>query len=69
MIHADPADMAAAILDLAGPDDWRQAGDLAHAQAAAAFNLPLVCEAWRGLLTADLDPATPGPVLELLGSG
>jgi glycosyltransferase involved in cell wall biosynthesis len=68
-IHADPAGMAAAILELAGPDDWRQAGDDAHAQAAAAFNLPLVCEAWRGLLTADLDPATPGPVLELLGSG
>ncbi len=68
-IHADPAGMAAAILELAGPDDWRQAGDVAHAQAAAAFNLPLVCEAWRGLLTADLGPATPGPVLELLGSG
>jgi hypothetical protein len=30
--------------------------------------LPKVCEAWRGLLTADLDPATPAPVLALLGS-
>ncbi len=67
-IHRDPAGMAAAIAGLAAPDDWREAGDAAHAQVAAAFNLPLVCEAWRGLLTADLDPATPGPVLELLGS-
>ena len=67
-IHRDPAGMAAAIRELAGPDDWRQAGDVAHAQAAAGFDLPLVCEAWHRLLTADLDPATPGPVLELLGS-
>ena len=67
-IHRDPADMAAAIGRLAAPDAWREAGDAAHAQVAAAFNLPRVCEAWRGLLTADLDPATPGPVLELLGS-
>jgi hypothetical protein len=28
-----------------------------------------VCQAWRGLLTTDLDPAVPGPRLELLGSG
>ncbi len=68
-IHEDPAAMAAAIGELAGPDERRQAGDAAHAQAAAAFNLPLVCEAWRGLLTGDLDPAAQGPVLELLGSG
>jgi hypothetical protein len=68
-IHQDPAAMAAAIGELAGPDEWRQAGDAAHAQAAAGFNLPLVCEAWRGLLTGDLHPAARGPVLELLGSG
>jgi glycosyltransferase involved in cell wall biosynthesis len=67
-IHRDPADMAAAIAGLCSPDAWREAGDAAHAQVAAAFNLPRVCETWRGLLTADLDPATPGPVLELLGS-
>jgi len=67
-IHRDPADMAAAIAGLSSPDAWREAGDAAHAQVAAAFNLPRVCETWRGLLTADLDPATPGPVLELLGS-
>jgi hypothetical protein len=38
-------------------------------KAAAAFNLTRVCEAWHGLLTADLDPAITGPILELLGSG
>ena len=68
-IHRGPAEMAAAILAVAGDDDWRAAGDAAHAQAAAAFNLNLVCESWHGLLTADLDPAVPGPILELLGSG
>ena len=51
-----------------GRGDWRAAGDDAHGQAAAAFNLPQVSEAWRGLLTADLDPAVPGPIFELLGS-
>jgi hypothetical protein len=45
------------------------AGDEAYAQASVAFNLPGVCEAWRSLLTKDLDPAVPGPMLELLGSG
>jgi glycosyltransferase involved in cell wall biosynthesis len=68
-VHRGPAEMAAAVLDLAGEDDWRAAGDDAHAQAAAAFNLNRVCEAWHGLLTADRDPAVPGPILELLGSG
>jgi glycosyltransferase involved in cell wall biosynthesis len=68
-IHRGPAEMAAAVLALAGEDDWRAAGGDAHAQAAAAFDLNRVCEAWHGLLTADLDPAVPGPILELLGSG
>ena len=68
-IHRNPADMAAAIAALGGEADWRSAGDEAHAQVAAAFNLPRVSEAWRGLLTTDLDPARPGPLLELLGSG
>ena len=68
-IHESPADMAAAIAALGGEADWRRAGDDAHAQAAAAFNLPQVCEAWRGLLTSDVDPAVPGPMLELLSSG
>jgi glycosyltransferase involved in cell wall biosynthesis len=67
-IHENPAEMAAAIAAL-GEADWRSAGDEAHAQVAAAFNLPRVCEAWRGLLTTDLDPTAPDPVLELLSSG
>jgi len=60
--------MAAAIMAFGDEGDWRAAGDDAHGQAAAAFNLPRVSGAWRGLLTADLDPAVPGPILELLGS-
>ena len=68
-IHRGPAEMAAAITALGDEADWRRAGDEAHAQAAAAFNLPRVCEAWRDLLTTDLDPAVPDPKLELLGSG
>jgi len=67
-IHRGPAEMAAAIAALGDEDDWRAAGDDAHAQAAAAFSLTRVCETWHGLLTANLDPAVPGPILELLGS-
>ena len=67
-IHRGPAEMAAAIMAFGDEHDWRAAGDDAHAQAAAAFNLARVCQAWHGLLTADLDPAVPGPILELLGS-
>jgi glycosyltransferase involved in cell wall biosynthesis len=67
-IHRGPAEMAAAVLALGDEGDWRAAGDDAHTQAAAAFNLTRVCEAWHGLLTADLNPALPGPILELLGS-
>ena len=67
-IHRGPAQMAAAILALGDETAWRAAGDEAHAQAAAAFGLNRVCTAWHGLLTADLDPAVPGPILELLGS-
>jgi glycosyltransferase involved in cell wall biosynthesis len=67
-IHRGPAEMAAAILALGDEAGWRQAGDQAHAQAAAAFSLSGVGEAWRGLLTTDLDPAVPGPILDLLGS-
>jgi glycosyltransferase involved in cell wall biosynthesis len=67
-IHRSPAEMAAAIMALGDEHDWRAAGDDAHSQAAAAFNLARVCQAWHGLLTADLDPAVPGPILELLGS-
>jgi glycosyltransferase involved in cell wall biosynthesis len=68
-IHQSTAGMAAAIGALSDETAWRQAGDEAHAQAAAAFNLKRVCEAWYRLLTTDLDPAVPDPALELLGSG
>jgi len=66
-IHRGPAEMAAAIASLGDEAGRRLAGDEAHAQAAA-FGLARVCQAWRGLLTADLDPAVPGPILDLLGS-
>jgi glycosyltransferase involved in cell wall biosynthesis len=68
-IHRDPAAMAAAIAALSDENDWRQAGSTAHDQAAAAFNLERVCEAWYSLLSTDIDPAVPDPALELLGSG
>jgi glycosyltransferase involved in cell wall biosynthesis len=68
-IHESTAGLAAAIAGLGDEAAWRSAGDEAHAQVSAAFNLPRVREAWRGLLTTDLDPAVPGPMLELLGSG
>ena len=70
-IHDGPAEMAAAVAALGEEDDWRRAGDAAHAQAAAAFSLPRVCEAWHRLLREDLDPSVPGPdpgTLELLRS-
>jgi hypothetical protein len=68
-IHDGPAEMAAAVAALGDEAAWRQAGDDAHVQAAAAFNVQRVCEAWYSLLTTDLDPAAPDPALELLGSG
>jgi glycosyltransferase involved in cell wall biosynthesis len=67
-IHRDPVAMAAAIAALGEEDERRLAGDEAHEQAASAFGLARVCQAWRGLLTADLDPAVPEPILDLLGS-
>ncbi len=67
-IHRGPAEMAAAIAGLEDDASWRAAGTLAHGQAAAAFGLAQVCQAWHSLLTTDLDPAVPGPILELLGS-
>jgi hypothetical protein len=60
--------MAAAIIATGGEDEWRQAGDAAHVQAADAFELGKVCETWRGLLTENLTPAVPDPIFELLGS-
>jgi hypothetical protein len=67
-IHRGPAEMAAAILGPADGASWQAAGTLAHGQAAGAFGLAGVCQSWHSLLTTDLDPAVPGPILELLGS-
>jgi hypothetical protein len=67
-IHRGPAEMATAVTAFGDEVDWRAAGDDAHGQAASAFNLTRVSETWRALLTTDLDPAVPGPILELLGS-
>jgi glycosyltransferase involved in cell wall biosynthesis len=66
-IHRTPADMAQAI---AAMDDggWRQAGDLAHDQAAGAFAIDKVRGGWLDLLTSDLPPAVPDPIYELLGA-
>jgi hypothetical protein len=66
-VHRGPAEMAAAIAAIGDEAGRRLAGDAAHEQATA-FGLARVCQAWRGLLTADLDPAVPGPILDLLGS-
>ena len=67
-IHRGPAEMAAAISGLADTAAWREAGEAAHAQAAARFALQQVCGTWHRLLTSDIEPAVPGPLLELLGS-
>ena len=67
-IHRGPAEMAAAIRGVANEVAWRAAGEVAHRQAAGRFALPQVCDAWQRLLTTDLEPAVPGPLLELLGS-
>ena len=66
-IHRSPADMAQAIAAL-GDDEWQQAGDLAHQQAADAFAVDRVRSSWLDLLTSDLPPAVPDPIYELLGA-
>src|ERR1700755_2433108 len=59
-IHRGPAEMAAAIMDYGDDHDWRAAGDDAHAQAAAAFNLARVWQGWHWPLTTDPDGRAPG---------
>ncbi len=66
-IHRSPADMAQAVAAL-DDDEWRQAGDLAHQQAAGAFAVDHVRVSWLDLLTSDLPPAVPDPIYELLGA-
>jgi glycosyltransferase involved in cell wall biosynthesis len=67
-IHRTPADMAAAIVALGSDEEWRAAGDLAHRQAAASFELGQVCEAWRGLLRRDIAPGAGDQVPAVAGS-
>jgi glycosyltransferase involved in cell wall biosynthesis len=67
-IHRDPAAMASAILSVSADAAWQGAGAAAHAQACSAWALPQVARTWHRLLTADLEPAAAGPMLELLGS-
>jgi glycosyltransferase involved in cell wall biosynthesis len=67
-IGRGPAEMAAAIGALGDERAWREAGDAAHTQAVQRWALPDVARAWHRLLTTDLAPAVPGPLLELLGS-
>ena len=67
-IHRGPAEMAAAIGSLADEPGWREAGEVAHRQAAVRFALPDVCDTWYRLLSTDLEPTAAGPLLELLGS-
>jgi glycosyltransferase involved in cell wall biosynthesis len=67
-IRRGPAEMAAAIAALGDEQAWREAGSAAHAEAAARFALPDVARTWHRLLSTNLEPAAPGPLLELLGS-
>ena len=66
-IREDTAAMAAAIVELQDPEQWRSAGALANEQARA-FELGKVCEMWRALLTADLTPGAASPDFQLQGS-
>ena len=52
-----PAEMAAAIAAYSSEDQWREAGELAHAQAAGSFEMNKVFATWYRLLREDLPPA------------
>jgi glycosyltransferase involved in cell wall biosynthesis len=67
-IRRGPAEMAAAIGSLGDEQAWREAGAIAHAQAAQQWALPDVARAWHRLLSTNMEPAVSGPLLELLGS-
>jgi glycosyltransferase involved in cell wall biosynthesis len=66
-IHRTPADMAGAIAAL-DTGEWRDAGDRAHEQAAAAFAFERIRGSWLDLLTSDRPAAVPDPIYELLGA-
>ena len=52
-----PAEMAAAIAAYSSEDQWREAGELAHTQAAGSFEMNKVFATWYRLLREDLPPA------------
>jgi glycosyltransferase involved in cell wall biosynthesis len=56
-IRETPAEMAAAIAGIGSGQEWREAGALAHAQAAESFEMNKVFATWYRLLREDLPPA------------
>jgi glycosyltransferase involved in cell wall biosynthesis len=56
-IRETPAEMAAAIAGIGSDEKWREAGALAHAQAAESFEMNKVFATWYRLLREDLPPA------------
>jgi glycosyltransferase involved in cell wall biosynthesis len=56
-IRETPAEMAAAIAAYSSEDQWREAGELAHAQAAESFEMNKVFATWHRVLREDLPPA------------
>ena len=56
-IRETPAEMAAAIAACSSEEQWREAGELAHAQAAESFDMNKVFATWYRLLREDLPPA------------
>jgi len=56
-IRETPAGMAAAIAAQASDEQWREAGEAAHAQAVQSFDQAAVFRAWYRMLREDLPPA------------
>jgi glycosyltransferase involved in cell wall biosynthesis len=56
-IRETPAEMAAAIAAYSSEEQWREAGELAHAQAAESFEMNKVFATWHRVLREDLPPA------------
>jgi glycosyltransferase involved in cell wall biosynthesis len=57
-IHADPAAIAANILDVVHSGRWDSQATLARQHVEASFPLPAVCDAWAGILVEDVSPTT-----------
>jgi glycosyltransferase involved in cell wall biosynthesis len=56
-IRETPAEMAAAVAAYSSEEQWREAGQLAHAQAAESFEMNKVFATWSRVLREDLPPA------------